>query len=82
MMHIAYHASHEQFEAAAEFVSPADMIQSLPIFHEPEELRGWMHSYLEPLNGKGKVDTLILHNVHPNQEDFLADFKWMKLGRS
>lgn len=41
-----------------------------------------MHSYLEPLNGKGKVDTLILHNVHPNQEDFLADFKWMKLGGS
>lgn len=73
MMHIAYHASHEQF-------SPSDLLRYVRLAEEAGF--GGIHSYLEPLNGKGKVDTLILHNVHPNQEDFLADFKWMKLGGS
>lgn len=69
----------EHYEAAAEFVSPEDVIQSIPAFNTIDQMEDWLKSYQKALEMKTKLDTLILHNVHSNQEDFLTDFRGVQV---
>ena len=59
----------EQFEAAAEFVKPDDLVPHLLISSDVQRHIDYMQQY-QALG----VDALILHNVNKQQADFIEDF--------
>lgn len=58
-----------QFEAAAQFVRPEDMDQSVHISADVGRHTEWLHGYVEL-----GFERLYLHNVGPNQEAFIDAF--------
>jgi hypothetical protein len=64
-----YHASLEQFEAAAEFVNPAELNSFVRISADPQQHADWLRQDLEL-----GVERLFLHNVNREQEAFIQTF--------
>jgi len=58
-----------QFEAAARFVKPEDLNETVYISNEPQQHIEWLKAY-----NALDIDTLILHNVNREQETFIRDF--------
>jgi coenzyme F420-dependent glucose-6-phosphate dehydrogenase len=59
----------EQFEAAAQFVTEDDLLQPVRISADPSRHLQWLREDLEM-----GFEQLILHNVHRDQQRFIADF--------
>jgi len=57
------------FEAAAEFIRAGDVRGPVRISSEPERHLDWILSDIE-----AGFSTILLHNVHPDQETFIGDF--------
>jgi len=59
----------KQFDAAAEFVKPEDMYESVRISAEPEQHIEWLQKYIEL-----GFSELYLHNVNREQQGFIEAF--------
>lgn len=59
----------EQFEAAAEFVTPEMMKEHVKISSDPQQHIDWINEYASL-----GFDEIVLHNVNMNQEQFINDF--------
>ena len=59
----------QHFEAAAEFVEPDDMQGPVRCSSQLEQHRDWIHEVLEL-----GLDAVFLHNVGPNQRQFISAF--------
>ncbi|TVP45627.1 MAG: LLM class flavin-dependent oxidoreductase [Gemmatimonadales bacterium] len=57
------------FEAAAEFVRTEDLEGPVRISSEPRQHVEWIRSDIE-----AGFSSILLHNVHPDQETFIGDF--------
>ena len=57
------------FEAAAEFVEPDDLLGPVNVSSDPSRHAAWLVQYVEL-----GFDELYLHNVHRDQERFVHDF--------
>jgi coenzyme F420-dependent glucose-6-phosphate dehydrogenase len=58
-----------QFDAAGEFVRPGDLEDPVRISADPARHVDWLHEHLAL-----GFDEIYLHNLHPDQERFVADF--------
>lgn len=59
----------EQFDAAGQFVKPDELDPFVHISANPQQHIEWLQEYVDL-----GFDELILHNVNPEQEQFIKDF--------
>lgn len=59
----------KQYEAAAQFVRPEDLKESVLISSDPKQFINWIQSYIDL-----GFERIILHNVNRDQETFIKDF--------